>query len=144
MQESYSYELSTSKSPEEVFNILCDIGAWWSGLYGETITGNADGLYEDFIFEAGGGMHYSRQQLIEYMPGKKIAWKVTNSKLTFAAITDEWTGTEIHFDIIPVNGTTKIVFTHQGLSPAFGCYANCSAGWTSYLEKLQDKLNEKN
>lgn len=143
-QDNYSYQLSTSKSPEEVFNVLSGITAWWSGLYGETITGNSDILNEDFVFEAGGGMHYSRQKLIEYVPGKKIAWKVIDSKLTFAALTDEWTGTEIHFDITPENGTTKIVFTHKGLSAAFGCYTNCSAGWTNYLDRLQDKLNEGN
>ena len=137
---SFTYSFSTSKSAEEVFRLLQDIEQWWSGLHGETIKGASNKVGDEFTFEAGGGAHYSKQQLIELTPNKSIVWEVTDSKLTFLQQTNEWTGTEIWFDLSNESGHTKVTFTHDGLVPEIECYKGCSSEWPKYLERFQQKL----
>lgn len=79
-QQNYSYCFSTSKTPDEVFSLLLDIDKWWSGLYAEQTAGKSEHLNDEFTFSAGGGMHYSKQKLIELIPGKRIIWLVTDRK----------------------------------------------------------------
>lgn len=57
--QNFSYTFTTSKSPEEVFNILIDPKKWWIGLHNETITRNSEKLNEEFTFSAGNGAHIS-------------------------------------------------------------------------------------
>lgn len=140
-REDYTYSFNSSKTPEEVFQLLLDVEQWWSGLYGETIQGKTDKLNDEFIFNAGGGAHYSKQKLTEIIPNKKVVWLVTDSKLNFLTDTGEWIDTKISFDISTKENTTKITFNHHGLVPQIECYDSCSGAWTNYLQKLEQKLN---
>ena len=89
-------------------------------------------------------MHYSKQKLVEQVPGKKVVWLVTDAKLSFVDKTDEWNGTQICFDISKEGDKTKIVFTHIGLVPEFQCYHSCAPAWTQYIqERLVDVLSIK-
>lgn len=54
---------------------------------------------------------------------------------------DEWTGTNINFDISTEENQTKVTFTHNGLTPQFECYEGCSNAWSQYLENLEKELN---
>ena len=139
-QENFTYSFYTSKSPEEVFRLLLHIEQWWSGLHGETIKGESEDIGDVFTFEAGGGMHYSKQKMVALLPGKSVVWEVTESRLTFLNDTDEWTGTKLRFDIATVDDKTKVTFTHDGLVPQIECYNQCSTVWPKYLEKLMQKL----
>ena len=89
---------------------------------------------------AGGGMHYSKQKLIELIPDKRIVWLVTESKLTFLQDTNEWANTKIRFDITSDGAATTVTFTHEGLVPQIECYGGCSGAWTKYLDKLKEQL----
>lgn len=139
-KENFTYSITSSKTPGEVFRLLLQVEQWWSGFYEETITGKSEALNDEFIFKAGGGAHYSKQKLTELIPNKKIVWLVTDSKLTFLSDADEWTNTTICFDISTGENNTKITFTHDGLVPQIECYRECSSGWTKYLEKLKQTL----
>ncbi|MFY0253531.1 SRPBCC domain-containing protein [Chitinophaga sp. 30R24] len=139
-KENFAYSFTSSKTPEAIFSLLLDVEQWWSGLYGETIKGESRQLNDEFSFEAGGGMHYSKQKLIELIPTKRIVWLVTDSKLTFLSDPGEWTNTKISFDISREQDKTLITFTHEGLTPQIECYNQCSAGWTGYLDNLTKKL----
>src|SRR6516225_3845729 len=114
-KENFTYSFKSSKSPEEVFELLLNIEAWWSGLYGETIKGESRKINDEFSFMAGGGAHYSKQKLIEFIPYKKVVWLVTDSKLIFLKDTGEWTDTRISFDISAEDKKTNVTFTHDGL-----------------------------
>jgi predicted AlkP superfamily phosphohydrolase/phosphomutase len=59
-------------------------------------------------------------------PGKKVAWHVSDSHLSFVKDKNEWTGTDIVFDISTKDGKTEIRFTHSGLEPEIECYGSCS------------------
>ena len=78
--------------------------------------------------------HYSRQQITELTNGRKIAWRVMDSKLSFVDDDAEWTGTEIIFEIARRGDMTEVRFTHIGLTPAIECFDACSESWASYVK----------
>lgn len=140
-KQSFSYRFTTPQSPEKVFERLQNIPQWWSGLFNETIEGKSAKTNDEFTFSAGEGMHFSRQKLVELVPNRKIAWQVTDSKLTFLENTSEWNGTQLQFDLSSDGKITTVTFTHDGLVPQMECYGNCSSAWTGYLEKLEKALS---
>lgn len=122
----------------EVYDAVCNVRGWWSGLYSEDIQGDTSRLDSEFTFRAGGGAHYSKQRIVESVPGKKIVWLVTDSELSFLQKKDEWVGTKITFLIGPRGDKTELTFTHEGLVPSIECYDACSTAWGQYVRgKLQ-------
>ena len=140
---SYAYSFPTGKSPQEVFDLLLNVEKWWSGIYEETITGKSQKLNDEFSFSAGGGMHFSKQKLVELVPGKKIVWQVTESNLAFLDNPKEWENTKLVFGISNKENETQVTFTHEGLEPKIECYDACSHAWTQYLYNLHEKLKEQ-
>lgn len=135
MTEDFTTTITVDKSAEEVFAVLKNVRAWWSGLYGEEFEGSSEKLNDEFTFRAGEGMHYSKQKLIELIPDKKIVWLVTDSELTFLEKKDEWTGTKICFEISKLGAKTEIRFTHIGLTPKIECYDSCAPAWSMYAQE---------
>lgn len=139
--QNFSYTFTTSKSPNEVFDTLINPKNWWIDLHDEVITGSSEKINDEFVFDAGKGVHHTVQKLVELIPDEKIVWEVVESNLTFASKTDEWTETKIRFDISKKDDMTTVIFTHDGLTPEFECYGGCSSAWSQYLEKLDKELN---
>ena len=132
--KNFRVTLLVDQTPEDVFNAVTNVREWWSGYYSETIEGRTEKLNDEFSFRAGGGAHYSKQKLIEVIPGKKIVWLVTDSELSFLEKKNEWVGTKIVFEISEKGGRTQLVFTHEGLVPEIECYDSCSPAWSQYLQ----------
>jgi len=142
--KNFTTTLLVTQTPTEVFNTLLNVRAWWSGLFGEVFEGSHQQIGDEFSFRAGDGVHYSKQKLVELVPGKKLSWLVTESNLNFIAKTDEWNGTKLSFEISEEAGKTKIVFTHIGLIPEIECYDSCSGAWTQYIqEKLVEAITKQ-
>lgn len=139
-KENFTYSFETSKSAQEAFERLLEIDKWWSGLYEEIIKGKSKKIGDEYTFEAAGGLHYTKQKLVELLPGKKITWLVTESNLSFLTEPSEWKNTKLHFDLSTAGDKTKVVFTHEGLTPAIECWSDCSRGWTDYLDNLKKNL----
>ena len=85
-------------------------------------------------------MHYSKQKLIEVIPGKKVVWFVTDSKLNFVKDKNEWTGTQVVFEITEYGNKTELRFTHVGLTPQYECYGACSNAWCGYINNSLNSL----
>lgn len=127
---SYTHEQDFEASPAAVYAAITDIRSWWSG----TVDGTTDRVGAEFRYRYP-GMHDSTQRVTELVPNEKIVWHVTGANLTFVKRAEEWTGTDIVFELAPRGSGTHLRFTHRGLVPAFECYAGCSAGWDALLTK---------
>lgn len=137
----YTFSFTSSKDPQLIFETLLDVQKWWVGLFGEEIKGKSTKLNDEFTFKAGDGLHYSKQRLIELVPGKRIVWEVIESNLTFLKHPEEWKGSKIRFDLVPAKTKITVVFTHEGLKPKIECYGACSGAWTQYMKNLERILS---
>lgn len=118
------------QNPKEVFNAINNVRGWWQG----EIEGNSEKEGDEFTYRMK-DIHYSKQRLMEVVPGKKIEWLITDSKLNFLENKTEWTGTKILFEISEINNKTQLRFTHIGLVPAIECYGACSNGWSKLIQE---------
>jgi hypothetical protein len=133
--QDFTTTILVEQTPAKVYNTILNVRAWWSGLYDESFEGSSEKLGDEFSFLAGGGVHYTKQKLIELVPDKKVVWLVTEANLSFVDKTDEWNGTKISFEISQEPGRTRVVFTHIGLVPEFECYNSCAPAWTQYMQE---------
>ena len=120
--------IEVEQTPQEGYNAINNVRGWGS----DTIEGNSHQLNDEFDYRHK-DLHYSKQKLIEMIPGKKITWLVEEGWLSFVNKKDEWVGTKIIFEISQKGNKTLIHFTHQGLVPACECFDACTNGWSYYL-----------
>lgn len=126
----FTTTITVDQTPQEVFEAIITPQNWWSGEFEgntEDVNGEFTYRYED--------MHYSKQRVIESIPGKKVVWLVTESQLNFIEDKEEWTGTKIIFDISEKEGKTELKFTHEGIKPEVECYDACSTAWGQLIQQ---------
>lgn len=126
--KDYSVSIKVNASAEQAYEAINNVSGWWT----ENLEGRSQKLDDEFTVSFG-DVHVSTQKLVELIPGKKIAWLVTNSRLNFIADKTEWTGTKIIFEISEKGKETEIRFTHLGLIPAIECFEACSNAWGDYI-----------
>ncbi len=120
----YTLAFTVDQTPQEAFRAINDVRGWWSG----EVEGDTSQLGGEFSYRVA-GVHYSKQKITESVPGKKVAWHVTDAQLEFVKDKSEWKGTDIVFEIAKQGAKTEVRFTHKGLASAFECYTNCSNAW---------------
>jgi uncharacterized protein YndB with AHSA1/START domain len=109
--------LAALRSPEA-------ITSWWTPTTG---SGNPGGTLEISFF--GGEEHVVMQ--VEPAVEGRVVWSVQE-----AALTTDWIGTTIYFDVAEAGDGAMLYFRHQGLTPELECFDMCHAGWTHYLASL--------
>jgi hypothetical protein len=128
--KNYTSTIEVTHSANEVFNAINDVPEWWS----KDFEGNSKKLNDEFIINHP-GQHYSKQELVEVIPGKKVAWLVTESKLDWLKRNkEEWTNTKMIFEISSCGDKTVLDLTHEGLTPGKECYAMCEKGWNIIIK----------
>jgi len=132
--QNFTTTISVDKSPEEVFKAINNVRGWWSGQ----IEGETDKPGAEFTYRYK-DVHRSKQKVKELIPGKRVVWQVLDSSLSFRK-ENEWTGTDIVFDIAQKDGKSEVRFTHVGLVPAFQCYGDCSGAWGVLINENLRKL----
>jgi uncharacterized protein YndB with AHSA1/START domain len=139
MMKSHDFATSivVDQSPEEVFKAINNVRGWWSG----EITGDTERAGAEFTYRYN-DMHKSKQKITEFVPGKKVVWRVTDAELTFVKDKKEWIGTDIVFEIAKKGNKTELRFMHVGLVPAFECYGGCSGAWGALVDGNLRKLIE--
>jgi hypothetical protein len=125
---NFTVAFLVDKTPTEAFNAINNVTAWWT----ENLDGTSTQLNDEFSVRFG-DVHYSKHKLTEVIPGQKVVWLTTDSKLTFVKDTGEWIGGQIIFDITEKDGKTEVRFTQLGLTPMLECYGGCSNAWTGYV-----------
>lgn len=129
--KTYTATIEVAQSPEVVFNHINDISKWWS----KDFEGSSAKLNDEFVI-CHPNRHYSKQKLIEVIPGKKVVWLVTDSKLNWLEKDKyEWTNTRMVFEITIKGDKTMLHFTHEGLVPEKECYAMCEQGWNLVVKE---------
>jgi hypothetical protein len=128
MSNDLAITFKVDQSPETVFAAINNVRKWWSG----NIEGNTDKLGEEWIYRYQ-DIHYSKQKITELSPNIKVVWHVVDSYLNFVEDKDEWTGTDIIFEIKKEDAKTKLTFIHQGLVPKIACYEKCASAWDFYI-----------
>ena len=129
--KTYTATIEVAQSPEVVFNHINDVSKWWS----KDFEGSSTKLNDEFVI-CHPDRHYSKQKLIEVIPGKKVVWLVTDSKLNWIEKDKyEWTNTKMIFEITTKGDKTLLRFTHEGLVPEKECYAMCEQGWNMVIKE---------
>jgi len=126
--DSFTTEFRIERSPEMIFDTLCDVRSWWAG----EISGESHQLGDTFTYRHG-DVHVSTQRVTEFAPGRRLVWHVDDARLNFVADPGEWIGTDVEFEIEPDGDDTVVRFTHRGLEPAIECYDACSSAWRFYV-----------
>lgn len=128
--QDYTTQITVNTSPSKVFEAVNNVKEWWSG----ELTGPTQAIGDEFTYQVG-EVHFSRQKITELIPNQKITWLVTDSRLNFTTIPDEWTNTTICFEIETIGSHTQLTFTHKGLTPKFECYDGCSNAWQRLIHE---------
>lgn len=133
----FTTTFAVAASPASVFDAITDVRSWWNG----DITGETRDFGDVFVYEHL-PEHRSVQRITESRPGERIVWHVDEAHLSFVAESNEWTGTDIVFDLREHDGGTELTFSHLGLVPDVECYEACSSAWSYYVNgKLRQRLD---
>lgn len=134
-EQSYTTAYLVEQTPGEVFDAVNNVRGWWS----EEVEGRTGELDGEFVFHYKDA-HRSTQTITEFVPGKKVVWRVSKSRLGFVKDKSEWDGTEIIFEISRKGNKTELRFTHRGLAPAVECYGACSNAWSYFINESLREL----
>jgi uncharacterized protein YndB with AHSA1/START domain len=125
---NFTTTITVDRSPIEVFNAITDVPRWWTGDIG----GDTAKVGDEFSYRYP-GYHYSNQRVTELVPEHRVVWLVIDSQLDGYENPNEWTGTEIIFELTETGDGTAVHFTHRGLLSDIECYDNCSSAWGFYI-----------
>ena len=93
-EQSFTTSFLVDQWPEEVFEAVTNVRAWWTG----EVKGKSAKVGDEFTFRYE-NLHFSRQRVVESVHGKRVVWLVTEANLSFADHPSEWVGTRVVFDI---------------------------------------------
>ena len=105
---NHTVMMEVEKFPVEVFTYLIDLSKWWP----EEFEGGSIKLNSEFIFRTGEG-HYSKNEVIEFVPNNKLSWITTESLRKSDSF--DWTGTKFIFELVSKEKNTLIRFTYDGV-----------------------------
>jgi hypothetical protein len=131
IQTDYHASFVAKVPSQKAFDAITQVWLWWT----KNFTGSAKNLND--LFTVTFGKTFSRFQIVEMVPGKKINWLVLDCNLHWMKDKLEWKDTNIVWEVSSQNGSTQVEMTHIGLRPGIECFEDCTKGWNHYvLESL--------
>lgn len=131
-ENSYTRTMTFDRAtPGQVFAAVANPRAWWS----EDVLGSTDSLGAIFYYHFK-DIHRGTFVITEMEPGRRMVWHVLQNHFNFLKDSTEWTGTDIVFEITPIEGGAQLRFTHVGLVPTEECFEVCNDSWNFYLASL--------
>jgi Activator of Hsp90 ATPase homolog 1-like protein len=136
-KQDYMSTILVKATTNKAFKSINDVAAWWT----ENIEGSSEKGNDVFIVHFGEA--FVTMKIVESVPDKRVVWNVTDCYLHWLADKKEWKDTRIVFDISAEGDSTRIEFTHVGLTPQVECYDSCVKGWDQYIkDSLSRLINE--
>ncbi len=133
--QNFTCAFTVEQSPVSVFDAINNVRGWWTG----EVAGNTAEVGEEFSYSYP-GFHYSKQKIVELIPGEKVAWHVVDAQLDGFEDPTEWIGTDITFDIATNADDTEVRFSHVGLAADFECFESCSSAWVFFVYSSLKRL----
>lgn len=135
--QNYTSTIVVKKDAQTAFNAIKNFRAWWS----EEITGETGTLGKTFFYHYK-EVHLCKIKLIEEVQNKKLVYLVTDNEFNFVEDKTEWINTKLIFELVEEGDYTKVIFTHEGLTPAYECYKVCNDAWSGYIQGSLKSLIE--
>jgi hypothetical protein len=126
--KDFSVTFLVDNTPQEAFDAINNVRGWWS----QAIEGDTDRLGAVFYYHYQ-DVHRATFKITEFVPGKKVVWRVLHNHFNFIKDKTEWNDTDVVFEIAKMDDKTEVRFTHIGLVPAYECYGVCSDAWGTYI-----------
>ena len=125
----FNSSISAKISAGEAIKKIGNVPEWW----GVTFTGSTEKQGDKFVVKMTGDSYFNFT-VAELIPGKRVAWLVTDCNMPWYSDKKEWTNTRLIFDLKEKNGVTEVNFKHEGLTPKVECYKDCESGWTHWIK----------
>jgi uncharacterized protein YndB with AHSA1/START domain len=77
------------------------------------------------------GRFVVKMEVAALEPGRRVRWIVRQGA-------PEWAGTQVSWDLAPVDGGPRLRFTHHDYPSTEGSFASVSYSWAWYLASLKD------
>jgi Activator of Hsp90 ATPase homolog 1-like protein len=136
-KQDYTAIILVKDTANKAFKSINHVTAWWT----ENIEGSSEKLND--IFTIHFGEAFVTMKIVQSVPDKMVVWNVTDCYLHWLADKQEWKNTQIVFEISAEGDSTRIQFTHVGLTPQVECYDGCVKGWDQYFtDSLAKLINE--
>ncbi len=133
-EQNYHSNISANIGPMEALEKISRVNEWWA----KNFEGSSKNLGD--IFTVRFGTTWVTFKISEFVPGKKVAWQVTDCYLPWLNDKTEWNGTTVVFEVSTNNNVTTVDMTHIGLTPEIECYEMCEKGWDEHLKESLFKL----
>lgn len=135
--KNFHRTITVNASAKEAMKKISQVNCWWK----KDFSGSAEKLNDIFTVPFG-EPSFVDFKVSEFVPSKKMVWKVIDCYLPWFQNKKEWNNTEVVFQLSEENNKTKINFTHIGLVPEVECYNVCEKGWNSHINNLKQFINE--
>ena len=133
-QQDFNCCITADITAKEAIAGISNVSGWWA----TNVTGSSQNLGD--VFTVLFGKTFSTIKVIELIPEQKIVWHVMDSLVPLFKNEKQWNNTKMLWEISAENHTTKISFTHIGLTPETECYNDCVAGWSFFVKESLFKL----
>jgi hypothetical protein len=129
-KQNFNSNISAKISADEAIKRISNVPGWW----GVAFSGNTEKQNDQFIIKMGGDSFFDFT-VAELIPGKRVAWLVTDCNMPWYSDKKEWLNTKLIFDLTGNDGVTTLSFTHEGLTPDIECYKDCEPGWNHWITR---------
>ena len=126
--QNFVTNFTIDRTPEEAFAAINNVRGWWS----ENIEGRTDEPGGQFTYRYE-DVHRCRIEITEFIPARKVVWRVVDNYFNFIEDQSEWKDTEITFEVSGKGRKTEVRFAHLGLVPEYECYEICRDAWSNYI-----------
>jgi hypothetical protein len=131
--QDYTRTFQARASVQATLDAIDLVGAWWTTSFEGSAKNRNDTFHVHF------GDTFVDFRVVEHT-SSRIVWHVTNSRLAWLENANEWTGTDVIWDLTAAGDETRVQMTHRGLLPDVECFENCEKGWNFYVGRSLPRL----